>query len=381
MKKIIMMTAVAAALCSATSCAEQTAPPAEGSRVGFALSFFKNVNSLAAHGENVIVSPYSAGVALSMLETGAEGETKVEFDNALNGTFFKSEDIQGNDRITAESANSIWISDDFSVRNRYVETLEMDFDAFIGNRDFSDPATVREINNWCSEHTNGKIREIVDKLSPDMVMVLVNALYFNAPWAAEFNPELTHDDVFHGIGGDVTIPMMFRKAVYEYAEYQGFQIVGIPYDGGKYSMYIVLPPEGMTVDATIPYLGEGIYDAAMGMLAPKEISLTMPKYKLTSSLVLNETLERMGVKSAFTSAANFKGVSASGRLQLDAVKQKCYIDVSEKGTEAAAVTSSQIRMTSIRPETFMTVDRPFIFMIADRGNENVLFVGKIVNFE
>ncbi len=379
MNKIVIMSAIAALMCTAASCDQPDTPPADGSRIGFAFSFFKHVNSLTPYGENVIVSPYSAGVALSMLEVGAEGETRSEFDDALNGTFYKSEDLGGTGDLTVESANSIWISNDFSVRNRYVDQLENDFDAFIGNRDFSDPAVVHEINNWCSEHTNGKITEIIDKLSPDMVMLLVNALYFNAPWQHAFNPDLTHDDVFHGADGDVTIPMMFSKAVYDYAEYQGFQIAALPYDGGKYSMYVVLPPAGMNVDSAVPFLGEGIFNAAMEKLSPKEISLTMPRYRLSASVVLNETLERMGVKSAFGSDADFKGVSASGRLQLDVVKQKCYIDVNEKGTEAAAVTSSQIRLTSLSPETFMTVDRPFLFMIADPEAGNVLFAGKIMN--
>ncbi len=378
MKKIIIMTAIAAALVSATSCKDRQTPPAEGSRIGFAISFFRNVNSVSPKGENVIVSPYSAGVALSMLEAGAEGETKVEFDTALNGTFFKDEDLRGEGAGIAESANSVWISDDFSVKNTYVERLENDFAALVDNVDFSNPSTVREINNWCSEHTNGKITEIVDRLTPDMVMVLVNALYFNSPWEKAFNPELTHDDVFHGVNGDVTVPMMYRKGVYEYAEYQGFQFVGIPYAGGKYSMYIVLPPADMKIDAALSYMNESVYDAAMGMLGRKEISLTMPKFRLETSMILNETLERMGVKSAFGSAADFRGMSLSGPLQLDVVKQKCYVDVNEKGTEAAAVTSAQIRLTSLNPVTIMNVDRPFFFMIGDRENENVLFAGKIV---
>ncbi len=381
MKRILSFTLLAALFGAATSCTEPDTPPTDGSRIGFAFSFFKSVNSVTPYGENVIVSPYSAGVALSMLEVGAEGETKVEFDDALNGTFYKSEDLGGNDKLTVESANSIWISNDFSVRNRYVETMEMDFDAYIGNRDFSDPATAREINNWCSEHTNGKIEKIVEEINPSTVMMLVNALYFNGSWVKAFNPELTRDDVFKGADGEVTVPMMFMKDKFNYAEFQGFQIVELPYEGGDYAMYIVLPPAGMSVDATVPFLGEGIYNMAMKQLAPKQVSLTMPKYKLTASLVLNQSLERMGVRDAFNAAANFKGVSASGKLQLDLVKQTCYIDVNEKGTEAAAVTSSQIRMTSVVPETIMNVDRPFLFMIADNINDTVLFAGKIVNLE
>ncbi len=377
MKRTLFITTLAALL--AASCNQPTPPPEDGSRLGFAFNFFKQANSVTPYGENVIVSPYSAGVALSMLEMGAQGETKVEFDNALNGTFYDSEDLGGKGSLTVRSANSVWISDDFSVRSRYMDELKTRFDAFIGNRNFADPATVGEINSWCSENTNGKITEIIDRLNSDDVMVLVNALYFNAPWENAFNPDLTHDDVFKGADGDATVPMMFSRSARNYAEFQGFQIVELKYAEGNYAMYVVLPPAGMSVDSAVPYLSEGIFNAAMDMLSPQEISLTMPKYKLSASLVLNDAIRRMGVKSAFGVDADFKGISLSGNLQLDEVKQKCYIDVNEKGTEAAAVTSAQVRMTSLRPETFMTVDRPFLFMIADRESANVLFAGKIVN--
>ncbi len=369
------------AIFAATACTPKASPSTPGSRIGFALSFFKTVNSVSPKGENVIVSPYSAGAALSMLEAGAQGETKVEFDNALNGTFFTSENLGGKDAITVESTNSVWISDDFSVRNGYVNTLEKDFDAFVGNYDFSDPATVRMINNWCSEHTNGKITNIIDRLSPDMALVLVNALYFNAPWEKAFDPNLTQDDIFYGSGTERRIKMMYKKATYQYAEFQGFQLIGIPYSGGKYSMYIVLPPKGMDLDSAIGQLDESAYNEAISRLAPEEVMLTMPKFKLETSLILNETLGKMGVRSAFGSAADFGGISESGRLQLDLVKQKCYIDVSEKGTEAAAVTSAQVRLTSLQPQTIMTVDRPFCFIIADLENENILFAGKIVDLQ
>ncbi len=379
MKKILLLSSLAAALLAATSCEDSQVPPTDGSRIGFAFSFFKSVNSVSPYGENVIVSPYSAGVALSMIEMGARDETKLEIDDALNGTFYVNKDINDADSLIVKTANSAWISDDFSVRNGYVNALENDFDAFVGNRDFANYATVQEMNNWCSENTDGKITDVIDQLNPNMVMVLINALYFNGSWEKAFNPEVTHDDVFHGADGDVTIPMMFSKAKYGYAEFQGFQVVELKYAGGNYSMYVVLPPSGMSVDSAVPFLGEGIFNAAMGALSLKEISLTMPKFKAEASLVLNQALERMGVRSAFSSEANFKGISLSGPIQLGLVKQKCYIDVNEKGTEAAAVTSAQIRLTSVNPETFMTVDRPFLFMIADKEAGNVLFAGKIVN--
>lgn len=375
MKRIIIMMAIAAM----TACTEQDVTPAEGSQTGFALSFFRNVNAVTAPEENVVASPYSAGAVLSMLEYGAEGETKVELDNALNGAIFGKEELDGGENTVVESSNAVWISDNFSVRNRYVSHLENYFGAFIDTQNFSSPSAVNVINDWCAEKTSGKIQKIIDRVSPDMVMLLVNALYFNAPWAVAFDTDATREAVFHGRNGDSTVPMMIRKAMYNYAEYQGAKMIEIPYTGEKYAMYVVLPPSGMSPDAVLPYIGENQYKSAMSLLAPKEVILNMPKFTNETSIVLNKTLERMGVKTAFTSAADFSGISVSGPLCVNVVKQKCCIDVTEKGTEAAAVTGAQVRMTAVRPAVTMTVDRPFIFVIADMENKDILFAGKIVN--
>ena len=380
MKRIFMLAAAAAAMLAMASCGAEYEKPAEGSQTGFALSFFKNVDKTSKPGENIVVSPYSAGVALSMVAEGAEGQTRVEFDNALNGCLFKAEDLGSNDTVVVKSANSVWVTDDFSLRNRYVSLLEKDFDAFITTLNFSDPATVKAINNWCAENTNGKISEIIDKINPGTVMMLINALYFNAPWEEAFLERNTKEGVFHGYAGDVKVPMMAKTERLNYAEYQGCQMVELPYQGGRYSMYVVLPAEGMGVDQMIPYINETLYDQAMGMMAPVKVKLTMPKFKLETSLVLNKSLQEMGIRTAFTSAADFKGIAEMGSLTLDQVKQKCYIEVTEKGTEAAAVTSVGVRLTSARPETMVTmnVDRPYLFFISDRTNGNILFAGKVM---
>lgn len=375
MKKFVMM----AVLAAMTSCADQDVQPAEGSQTGFALSFFRNVVATTGADENIVVSPYSAGMVLSMLEAGAEGETRVELDNALNGAVFGKEDMESGGSIELESTNSVWVSDDFSIRNRYVSLLENHYDAFVTTQNFGDPATVQAINNWCSEHTSGKITKIIDEIGPDMVMLLVNAFYFNAPWASPFDEYATSERLFHGRGGETSVPMMYRKAIYNYAEYQGAKMIEIPYKEGEYAMYVVLPPVGMSPDAVLPYIGENQYKAAMSLLEPKEVALRMPKFKQETSVVLNQTFENMGVRTAFSSAADFKGISVMGPLKIDVVKQKCYIDVSESGTEAAAVTSAQMQLTSVRPSLAMTVDRPFLFIIADVEDKSILFAGKIVN--
>ena len=138
----------------------------------------------------------------------------------------------------------------------------------------------------------------------------------------------------------------------------------------------------MDPDSVMPYIGESIYNMAMGMLKPEQVRFSMPKVCLETSMNLNKTLERMGVRTAFTPAADFSPISISGPLALDEVAQKCYIDITESGTEAAAVTTAAISLTSVRPQEnvkTMKVDRPYIFFIADSQDGDILFAGKIVN--
>ena len=377
----------AAAAAMLLSCSPKYVKPSVASgqsdadKIEFALEFFKKTNQTVDYDENVVLSPYSAAVALSMLEEGAEGETKAEFDDVLGGCLYAAEDLGSNDVLTVKSANSLWISDNFSIRNRYVSLLQKDYDAFVTVQNFADPATVKEINNWCSENTAGKIGHILDELSPNDVMVLINALYFNAPWEKAFDENVTENAVFHGVVEDKEVPMMYSKATFEYAEYQGCQLIRLPYEGGRYSMVVVLPPYGWGIDQVLPYVNSTVYKGAMGMLSKQEVAFRMPKYCLETSFILDKALQRMGIETAYSPAADFKGISVSGPLSLGTVKQKCYIDVTEKGTEAAAVTSAQVRLTAVSPNTLkrMTVDRPFLFFISDSQTDNILFVGKVVD--
>ena len=380
MKKTFMALAGAAALLSCGP--KYVAPVSEpGSEIDYSMSFIRSVVAVEDKDANLAVSPYSAGVALSMLAEGAEGQTRAEFNKALNDCLFKSEDLGGNDKITVNSVNSLWVDDNFSVRNRYVSLMQKDFDALVTTLSFSDPATVKAINNWCSEHTNGKITEIIDELSPNDVMVLVNALYFKAPWLNPFDEHMTSSAKFHGSKSVSDVDMMARKAYMNYAEYNGCQLVELPYEGGRYAMYVLLPPEDMDINELISYLSQESYDAAMNSLQSKEVLLKMPKVKVETSLLLNQSLQHMGIRTAFTGAADFKGISEMGPLSLGLVKQKCYVEISEKGTEAAAVTSAQIRMTALRPSQYvrMTVDRPYLFFVTDKQESNILFAGRIMN--
>ena len=381
MKNVFITAALAAA--ALVSCGPKYAEPTStpGSEIAYSMSFIRHVAANVDKNENIVISPYSAGVALSMLAEGAEGQTKEEFNKALNDCLFKAEDLGGNDTVIVNSVNSLWVDDNFSIRNRYLFLLDKDYDALATTLNFSDPSTVQAINNWCSEHTNGKIKDIIDRLGAGDVMVLANALYFNAPWLNPFDSNLTTKADFNGSKGQTKVDMMSRKGYMNYAEFQGCQLVELPYEGGRYSMFVLLPAEGMDINEAVEYLSEDLYNEAMKALEPKEVLLRMPKAKIETSLLLNETLQSMGIKSAFTSAADFKGISEMGPLVLDQVKQKCYVEISEKGTEAAAVTVAQIRLTSARPSSYVTmnVNRPYIFLIVDTQKSNVMFAGRVMN--
>ena len=316
-----------------------------------------------------------------MLAEGAEGQTKAQFNQALGNILYKAADLGDNDTVVVKSANSVWISDNFSPRNRYVSLLEKDFDAFIDVENFASPVALEAINNWCSENTDGKIKGILDRLDRNTVMVLVNALYFQAPWDLQFNQSNTTDQIFYGLTGDKIVKLMHFTRYLMYAEYKGVQIVQLPYQGRKYSMYVILPPKGSDIDKLISQLDASAYHAALDMLSAQRVKLFLPRFKAETSMILNKPLQDMGIRTAFTSAADFSGIAEMGPLELSQVKQKCYIDVTESGTEAAAVTAATIRITGARPSPYveMRVDRPFAFVIADAENRNILFAGKIVN--
>lgn len=364
------------------SCGSSVTPVQSDGESGleFSFDFFRNVLEKSGEDTNVSVSPYSAGVALSMLQEGAAGETREELHNALGGFLFKNEDLGGSDTVVISSANSVWIDEGFTVKKSYVEHLSADYQAQAFTQDFADPATLQAVNGWCSEHTSGRIDEILKELTPDMVMILANALYFKASWLDEFPSYNTRDGVFHGSEGDETVPFMSQKREFDYAEYAGNQIIKLPYEGGRYSMYILLPSESLDVVAAGRYLTAYGVRQVMPMLKKTLVDIKLPKFRIESDMGLIPVLESMGVKAAFTSSADFSGMSRAS-LAVSEVIQKTFIEVGEKGTEAAAVTAAVMKLTSARPVPVlkMIVDRPFYYMIADMETENILFAGRVMN--
>lgn len=383
MEKILIacLSAAAFAVSGCGQAAQQASSEPIGSRTGFALSLFRNTVSSQDKDANVLVSPFSAGTALSMLAEGAEGQTRDELVAAMGGQVFPGDLVVHDSTVDVRSANSAWLRSGFHVKDTYSSLLESTYGAMIAEKDFSSPQTVADINAWCSENTEGRITEIVDQISPDMVMFLVNALYFKAPWQNEFNPAATADRTFHGSSGDSQVPMMTMTGQLGYAEAAGSQLAELPYKGGRYSMLVMLPEAGLSIGKVVAGLSEQNFVMASDKLEKRRVHLTLPKFKFDTDFVLNSILMEMGVKKVFGASAELGGIS-DAPVCVDQVRQKCFIEVNEEGSEAAAVTSIGVRLTSVpvyEPAVEMTVDRPFLFAIVDRTSDNILFIGKVMN--
>ena len=343
------------------------------------LSFSSALLSKGARkGENLIVSPLSAGVALSMLREGASGRTLSDLDAALFGASYPLLRERSDSSTILRSANSLWIKEGFSMLRSYEETLKEKYQAQAFERDFSSRATVGEINSWCSRNTAGKIPSILSELKPTDVAVLLNALYFNAPWTKPFMKE--GERVFHCASGDKEVPFMDRKDNFPVIEDEMFTSVAVPYEGNGAAMILLLPKEGTSAEDLAGSLDVDKISTILEGTYPTRTELHIPKFKLETTLSMNNLLKEMGAGVIFEPSADFSAMSPK-RICVSEVQQKCYLDVSEKGTEAAAVTSITMKLTSVAPSrtTVLVFDRPFVFLLYDYVNEEMLFEGVINN--
>jgi serpin B len=210
-------------------------------------------------------------------------------------------------------------------------------------------------------------------------MFLINAIYFKGSWRDKFDPAETKDDTFHGIAGDQPVKLMHRHGKLSFAFNTQFTAADLPYGNSTYSMTVLLPNPGTTIDQLAASLQSGAWTSWIGQFHEMSTDIWLPKLKLEWQRDLNDDLKAMGMRDAFIpDGADFTRMSSTqGRhLFIDKVKQKTYVDINEEGTEAAAVTSVGISLTSLPPQ--LRVDRPYIFVIRERLSGTILFMGKIV---
>ena len=344
---------------------------------------------------NIFMSPLSASMALGMTMNGAAGQTFDEMRAALAFGTRPAEEINTSYRSLIEMlraldptvdfriANSIWYRAGFPFEQTFLDESRRFFDARVSGLDFASPSAAPSINDWVRQSTNGKIDQIVDgPISNDVVMYLINAIYFNGSWTTRFDRNQTRTEQFHTIGGTTApIAMMRRTDTVYVAETADAQVVDLPYGGGAFSMTILLPKQGKTLGAVVSSLTAESWASAVANTTPRSIELQMPKFTLRWEALLNDPLQALGMRQAFNAGgADFTRMSraAGDRLYISRVKQKAFVDVHEEGTEAAAVTSVEIRVTCACGPQVIRIDRPFVFAIRERLSGTILFLGKIV---
>ena len=362
---------------------------AEAPGSSFAFGLFQDITAYD-ESDIVFISPLSASIALSMTAAGAEGATQEEMLRTLGFGGLSVKDLNACNRgiidllssdpegVELNVANSLWVSDRFTLKSRYIRTAGSEYSARVSNLDFSDPASPSVINRWCAENTAGRIDKMIENIDPATQMYLLNALYFKGMWTTPFDAANTRKDIFHGNRRDSEVEFMHRTASFPYYIGPEGALLELPYGEGSFVMDIFLPAEGVSAEEFASGLdGEAL--TLTGLLQTDRIKVTLPKFKAEYETSLNATLQRLGMRDAFTPSADFSGMSREP-LMISEVKQKTFIEVNEKGSEAAAVTSVAVMRTSLAPEPLeFRVDRPFVFLIRGRESGPVLFMGIVRN--
>ena len=363
-----------------------------GAANDFSFSLFRQL-SAAQKDANVFTSPLSATMALGMTMNGAATQTYDQMRSTLGFGSASETDIntgyksliallRGLDNaVDVRVANSIWYRTGFPFNQSFLDAGRTWFDAQVSALDFASASAVPTINAWVSTATAAKIPTIIEKIDSDQVMFLINAIYFKGSWRDKFDVAETRDAPFHGVSGDQSVKLMHRQGKYRYFGATDYEVVDLPYGNSAYTMSVVLPRAGKSVEIIAASLQASAWNTIAAGLRESLVDLSLPRFKLEWERTLNDDLKTLGMRDAFVvGGADFTRMSTlRGReLYISIVKQKTYVDVNEEGTEAAAVTNVGIGVTSAPLTVNFRVDRPFIFIIRERLSGTVMFMGKIV---
>jgi serine protease inhibitor len=374
------------------------APRLVSANTEFAFDLFKELLTEDTS-KNVFISPLSVSIALAMLYNGAEGRTKDAMAKTLNFGNMTLEEINQEYSTLIQSlenvdqavnlliGNSVWMKQEFAplVKPSFTHSVGTSYNSEVFTRDFSSPQTVNEINGWVDRQTEGKIKQIVNSLSPELVMLLINAIYFKGTWTIQFDKSKTQkQDFFLSDGGNVTVNMMSTSGNFTYYSDDTCQIARLPYGRDKVAMYIFLPREGVSLDSFVAGLSQTVHDEYISRLQPlDDLTVKMPKFQVEYGVKpLNNALSNLGMGIAFDPVqADFSGIAslASVNLYISYVNHKAVVEVNEEGTEAAAVTVIGIYAAVVMPKPSFVVNRPFYYEIRDDRSGSILFMGEMLN--
>jgi serpin B len=370
----------------------------------FSLQLFDAVRNQAGE-SNVFISPASVAIALAMTYNGAAGDTQQAMAQALALQGISPQEVNeayaalrtalqnAGPGVQLNIANSLWARQGITFNPDFLQRNKLYFQAEVNELDFGDPGAADKINAWVNQNTNGKIQRIVGQIPSEMVLYLINAIYFKGSWVKEFDKSKTQDLPFRlPDGSQRQAPLMSQSGEFQYLKGPSFQAVRLPYGSKsateasgapRISMLVFLPDEGTDLATFEQNLEVANWDRWMAQFQQAEGDLKLPRFKLEYEIVLNEALKALGMAVAFDpQRADFSAMRTAGEnLFVSEVKHKTFVEVNEEGTEAAAVTSVGVGTTAMRepPQRFnMVVDRPFFFAIRDDRTGIVLFMGSIV---
>lgn len=345
--------------------------------------------------KNLMLSPLSASVALTMALNGADGETHNQMKEMLgypadmtldeiNDTYesLVGQLLAADEKVKISLANALFYRNGFAVKAPYISTLKNDFDAEVEGLDFNQPSALTTINKWAADNTNQKITKVIEEISADAVMFLMNALYFKGDWTQKFDKTLTSDQPFHlDNGNTINVPTMSGKIGAIQHHSNNFTAAELPYGRKNFSMVVIVPHT--TLDSFYDEFDANDWKEITASLDSQtdwfETNVLMPKFKFEYEKYLNRPLIDMGMIDAFDPlAADFTPITNTS-IFISFVKQNTFVDVNEEGTEAAAVTTIGFELTSAPSTPTFVVDKPFIFAIRERTTNTLLFIGSITN--
>ncbi|MBL8210547.1 MAG: serpin family protein [Bryobacterales bacterium] len=361
------------------------------SNTTFAFHLYRQV---AEPGKNVFFSPYNISSAMAMAYAGARGQTAQEMAAVMHITtpaaqllpaFRELENsLQAGDRpYQLHTANRVWGERQAALLPPYLNLLEHNFGAALERLDFrQQPEPSRlAINDWVKQKTQGKITDLLPSgsIKPITRLVLTTAIYFKSDWAKPFDKKQTTDELFYlKPGNGVRVPMMHASAQAGYFEEELATGLQLPYKGDRLSMIVLLPkqPDGMA--ALEKALTPSQLTKWRTAMHTSKVQVSLPRFQMTEKYDLISALEALGMKQAFTSNADFTGMTKE-KIAISRVVHKAFVDVNEQGTEAAAATGMVAELTAFRKPTIFRADRPFLFLIQDNQSGTILFLGRVMD--
>ncbi|MGB0838881.1 MAG: serpin family protein [Chitinophagales bacterium] len=359
----------------------------------FGINLFKRANAEKLD-SNVFVSPLSVATALTMVYNGAESTTKVAMEETLSLSELTVEEVNAayesllpllenlDEEVLLNIANSIWIRDTYTPNPEFINTNETAFDSEVLPLDFTNSNAIDIINAWVADKTNDKIDKIIDNVSDEAILYLINAIYFKGSWTAQFDPESTEvNSIFIKENGAIANCDMMRmdEKTLPYFSGENFQAVDLAYGDSIWSMSIFVPNAGTSVNDLVEQLNLETWNTWTNSFEPTTIGLTMPKFTVEYKITLNKILKDMGMEIAFSANdADFSRIGAEDFF-INQVAHKTFIQVTEKGTEATAVTSVGVGITVIPSYPVVQLNKPFLYVIRERQHNTILFMGKMMN--